>query len=80
MYTIERKVIVETVKDMFIDSAYHLSEDFINKLKSSHKNETSQLGKSVLSKIIENQDIAREKQVPLCQDTGVSVVIIEIGR
>ncbi len=80
MYTIERKVIIETVKDMFIDSAYHLGEDFINKLKSSHKKETSQLGKSVLSKIIENQDIAREKQVPLCQDTGVSVVILEIGR
>ena len=80
MYTIERKDIVNTIKDMFIDAAYHLGDDFVAKLKSSYKKESSQLGKSVLSKIIENQDIAREKQIPLCQDTGVSVVILEIGR
>ncbi|MFP4477835.1 MAG: fumarate hydratase [Candidatus Izemoplasmatales bacterium] len=80
MYTIDRKTIVETIKDMFIDSAYHLGDDFVEKLKSSKEKETSTLGKSILSKIIENQDIARDKQIPLCQDTGVSVIFLEIGR
>ncbi|QWC00460.1 fumarate hydratase [Mycoplasmatota bacterium] len=80
MYTIERKTIVETIKDMFIDSAYHLGEDFVNKLKSSQEKESNQLGKSILSKIIENQEIAKNNNIPLCQDTGVAVVMLEIGR
>jgi len=80
MYTIDRKTIVETVKDMFMDSAYHLGDDFVKKLKSSQEKENNPLGKSILSKIIENQNIARDKQIPLCQDTGVSVILLEIGR
>ena len=80
MYTIERKILVETIKDMFIDSAYHLSDSFVGSLNSSLEKETSSLGKSVLSKIIENQKIAKEKQIPLCQDTGVSVIFLKVGR
>jgi fumarate hydratase subunit alpha len=80
MYTIKREVIVNTIKEMFMDSAYHLGTDFIDALKNAEKNESHPLGKSILSKIIENQDIARDKDIPLCQDTGVSVIILEIGR
>lgn len=80
MYTIKREVIVNTIKDMFIDAAYHLGEEFIDTLKKAEKKESSVLGKSILSKIIENQDIARHEDIPLCQDTGVSVVLLEIGR
>jgi len=65
---------------MFIDSTHHLSPSFIKKLKDARKHETNALGKSILSKIIENQDIAKDKHIPLCQDTGVAVLLIEVGR
>jgi fumarate hydratase subunit alpha len=80
MYTIKRKELVETIKDMFIDSAYHLDDDFVNVLKKSRDDEIKPLAKNVLSRIIENQEIARDDYIPLCQDTGVSVVFLEIGR
>lgn len=80
MYTIDRKIIIETIKNMFIDAAYHLSEDFVSSLVSARDKESNSLGKSVLSKIVENQEIARNKNIPLCQDTGVSVIFLEIGR
>ena len=80
MYKIERKELVNTIKEMFIDSTYHLSSSMIDALKKAKNNESNQLGKNILSKIIENQEIAKEKDVPLCQDTGTAVVFLEIGR
>jgi fumarate hydratase subunit alpha len=80
VYKIERKKLIQTIKDMFIDSTYHLDQSLINALKKAEMNETSHLGKSILSKIIDNQDIANERDVPLCQDTGTAVIFLEIGR
>lgn len=80
MYKIERKDIIETIKSMFIDATYHLGEPMIHRLSQARENESNALGKSILSKLIENQDIANEKDVPLCQDTGTAVVFLEIGR
>lgn len=80
MYTIKREILIKTIKDMFIDSTYHLDETLVNAFKTAEKNESNVLGKSILSKIIENQDIANEKDVPLCQDTGTAVIFLEIGR
>lgn len=80
MYKIERQLLIETIKAMFMDSTYHLGDSMINSLKNAQENETNPLGKSILSKLIENQDIANEKDVPLCQDTGTAIVFLEIGR
>ena len=80
MYKIERKNLIQTIRDMFIDSTYHLDQALIRALKKAEENETNQLGKNILSKIINNQDIANEKDVPLCQDTGTAVIFLEIGR
>ncbi len=80
MYTIKRKTIIETIKDLFIDSAYNLDEKLVSSLKKAKQSETNNLGKNILDRIIDNQEIARNDDIPLCQDTGVSVVFLEIGR
>ncbi|MFO7969148.1 MAG: fumarate hydratase [Candidatus Izemoplasmatales bacterium] len=80
MYTIKRTTIIETIKDLFIDSAYNLDEKLVSSLKKAKQSETNNLGKNILDRIIDNQEIARNDDIPLCQDTGVSVVFLEIGR
>ncbi|MCF7923789.1 MAG: fumarate hydratase [Candidatus Izimaplasma sp.] len=80
MYTVERNEIINTIKDMFIDSAYNLNNKLVNKFERAEKLETNKLGKSILRKIIENQVIAKTENIPLCQDTGVAVIFLEIGR
>lgn len=64
---------------MFIDACDNIPQNVLNKLVEAERNEKSPLSKSVLSKIIENDKLAREKNLPLCQDTGVAVVFLTIG-
>ncbi|MFW5794205.1 MAG: fumarate hydratase [Bacillota bacterium] len=80
MFTISRKTIIETIKELFIDSAYNLDESLVEKLKAAKVSEKNNLGINIITKIIENQDIARNDNIPLCQDTGVAVIFIDIGR
>ena len=59
---------------------YDLGEDVYNALKEGVSREESPVGKDVLSQLIENADIARSDRVPMCQDTGVAVVFVELGQ
>lgn len=68
------------VKNLAIDACYNINDDVLNCLKCAKKNEVSELGKSVLEKIIENDELARRENLPMCQDTGVAVVFLEIGN
>jgi len=52
----------------------------MDKLEETLEQETSQIGKSVLSMIIENNKIASKEEVPICQDTGLAVVFVEVGQ
>lgn len=52
----------------------------MNKLTEALKEETSEIGKSVLKMIIENNKIASREEVPICQDTGLAVVFVEVGQ
>jgi fumarate hydratase subunit alpha len=72
--------ITEKVKESVIKINYHLDDSLVGLIKKARQNETKELSKSILDDIIENQDIARKGDVPLCQDTGVVVVFMEIGR
>ena len=72
--------ITDKVKDSVIKINYHLDETLVDLIKKARSKETKEISKSVLDDIIENQDIARKGNVPLCQDTGVVVVFLEIGR
>ncbi|GAB6169006.1 fumarate hydratase [Clostridium carnis] len=72
--------IVMAVSKLCIDANYNLSKDIKDALIKSKEEETFDLAKDILDKIIINSDIARDEQMPMCQDTGMACVFIEIGQ
>lgn len=72
--------IKDKVKELFLKANYHIGKDLMNQLQEALEQETSPIGKSVLSMIIENNKIASSEEVPICQDTGLAVVFIDIGQ
>ena len=74
------KRITAAVKKLFIEATTDLSADVIAALQSSLKKEESVIGRQVIEKIIENADIACRNKIPICQDTGLAVVFVEIGQ
>ena len=79
MRIIEKKEILEKLEPAIISACYELSEDVKAKLREAYDNEKSEKGRSVLSKIIKNYEIASEGIFPICQDTGAAVVFADIG-
>lgn len=80
MREIEAKKIKETIKDLAIKVNYELSEDVLYALNEALKKEKSQNGREILRQLIKNADIARKERYPICQDTGLAVVFIELGQ
>lgn len=76
---IKAETITQTVKKLFMDCNYFIGKDIMTALKNSKENESSPVGKSVLSQIIENDIIASEEKIPLCQDTGMAILFVEYG-
>jgi len=72
--------IVEAVKELCIDSNYHLGSDVLDALKKALREETSPVGRSILEQLIQNANIASEGLFPLCQDTGFAVFFVELGE
>lgn len=72
--------ITETVKQLCIDVNYYLSNDCVASLKSALKKEKSRLAKDVLNQMINNVEIASDEKIPICQDTGIAVLFVEIGQ
>ena len=80
MTEINGKTITEVVKKLCIDANYYIGNDVKNALKRGYETETKPLAKEVLGKILENSQIAGNENMPICQDTGMAVVFIEIGQ
>lgn len=76
---IKAETVTATVKKLFMDCNYFIGNDIMNALETAYKCESSPVGKSVLSQIIENDKIAASEEVPLCQDTGMAVLFVEYG-
>lgn len=72
--------ITKAIENMFIEANYNLPEDVYVALKDGFNVEKSEVGKSILSDIVLNSDIAKKDGVPICQDTGMAVVFLEIGQ
>ena len=72
--------ITDAVKEMCISINYELSEDMSCALRAAVDKEESPLGKQVLEQLQENLVIAREDRIPICQDTGMAIVFLEIGQ
>lgn len=70
----------ELIREMCIDSNYNLGDDVVTAFKQALETEESPTGKNVLEQLIENAKIAREEEVPMCQDTGFAVVFVEVGQ
>lgn len=80
MREIDSKKIEEAVSDLCIKANYFLSQDVKEKLKKSYNEEDFEIGKDVLEKIIQNVEIAENEEMPICQDTGMTLVFVEIGQ
>jgi fumarate hydratase subunit alpha len=79
MKEINNSQIIDLVEKLCIDANYYLNKDIEQELSRRLECEESPLGKNVIQAIIENAKIAREDQVPICQDTGMAVVFVELG-
>ena len=76
---IKAETVTETVKQLFLDCNYFIGKDIMTALENARENEKSEVGKSVLTQIIENDKLAAKEEVPLCQDTGMAILFVEYG-
>ena len=72
--------ITDKIRDMCIAVNLELSKDMKSALRHAESEETSALGKQILQKLEENLEIAKAESIPICQDTGMAVVFLEIGQ
>ena len=80
MRQISVREITATVSRLFQDACYYLPEDVITSLKLAREKEESPLGHEVMDIILQDVEIAAREHIPLCSDTGVAVVFLEIGQ
>ncbi|MBQ7522178.1 MAG: fumarate hydratase [Clostridia bacterium] len=79
MRIINAQEITQTVKKLFMDCNFFIGTDITDALQNAWQKEQSPVGKQVLSQLLENNEIAKNEQLPLCQDTGMSVLFVEYG-
>ena len=72
--------IAQAVARLAIDACYRLPADMVEAMRKSREVEPSPVGRTILDQLLENAGIAAEGQIPLCQDTGITVVFAEIGQ
>lgn len=80
MRNISAEEITKNVREMCIEANIHLSDDMENAVRSSVDTEDSPLGKQILMQLCENLDIAKENDIPICQDTGMAVFFVNVGQ
>jgi fumarate hydratase subunit alpha len=80
MREIECKKISETVSSLFQQGCLYLPEDVLAAIKKAKDEEESPVAKDVLDKLIENTEVSKKEEIPLCQDTGAAVVMLELGQ
>ena len=80
MRIIKSEEIVNALKEMCIEASHFLTDDMKEALNNAVVSEESPLGKQVLGQLEENLKIAGEDMIPICQDTGMAVVFVEIGQ
>lgn len=78
--TVNTDDIVKTIKEMCIEANHYLSKDMDKALKDATASEKSELGKKILNQLQENLKIADEEMIPICQDTGMAVIFLEVGQ
>ncbi len=80
MKTINVNEIIKTVKELSIEANYYLPNDVKEAIEKAEKNEKWPIANNILNKILENSQIASAEKMPICQDTGMACVFIDIGQ
>ena len=80
MREVDAKTITDTVKNLAISANYELNEDMLAMLGKALRTEKSANGKEILKQLIKNAEIARSERYPICQDTGLAVIFLEMGQ
>ena len=80
MRTVQVSEITENIKEMCIEANHYLSEDMEAVMNRATKTEAAPLGRQILAHLRKNLEIAAKDMIPICQDTGMAVVFLEIGQ
>ena len=80
MREIRANQIKDKIKELFLKANFYINPELIQRLKKALEKETSPIGKYIFNMIIENNEIASREEVPICQDTGIAVVFMEVGQ
>jgi len=80
MRTIQVEEITKNIKEMCIEANHFLAPDMDTALKKAVQEEKAPLGRQILSQLQDNLKIAGEDMIPICQDTGMAVIFMEIGQ
>ena len=80
MRSVDVSIVTRNIKEMCIQANHFLSEDMDIAMKNAVGTEEAPLGKQILTQLQENLKIAGEDMIPICQDTGMAVVFIEVGQ
>ena len=76
---IEAKRVTDTVKRLFLECNYEIGQDILDALGKAQASEPSPLGREVLGQLLENDRIAAQERLPICQDTGMAFLFVEYG-
>jgi len=77
---IKTREITDAVKRLSVEANEQLGEDVLLGFQKALKDESSPVGREILNQLIENARLAREEHVPICQDTGLAVIFLEVGQ
>ena len=80
MRTVQTAAVTEAVKEMCIEANHRLSEDMCRVFEKAVQEERAPLGRQILEQLAENLNIAQQDMIPICQDTGMAVIFLEVGQ
>ncbi len=80
MREISTQDIIQAVSQMCIEANCILNDDVYNAIEKARETEQSPIGQKILSDIVKNANLAKEKNMPICQDTGMAIIFVEIGQ
>ncbi|MCK4306684.1 fumarate hydratase [candidate division WOR-3 bacterium] len=80
MRDVNTEEIIDVVAHLCMDANYNLPDDVLDTIKKAKEKEDSPTGKAILDEIIENNRIAREEKLAICQDTGFAIFFVELGQ
>jgi len=78
--TVQTAAVTEAVKEMCIEANHRLSEDMCRVFEKAVQEERAPLGRQILEQLAENLNIAQQDMIPICQDTGMAVIFLEVGQ